>query len=85
MNAQEFDALCVTIAGTDQPTGDVTIAEAFETHRSTVRRWRDGDRAVPGPARVLARILAKQAEAEAAEERRQVAASERARAKAAAQ
>jgi hypothetical protein len=80
MTAEEFNALCVTIAGTDQPAGDIDLATAFETHRSTIRRWRDGERTVPGPARVLARILADRAQVEAAEERRQVERTQKVRA-----
>ena len=72
MTADEFDKLCATIAGTADPAGDVQVAEAMETHRTSVRRWREGARSIPGPARVLARILADRAQAEADEEARQV-------------
>lgn len=72
MTFEEFDALCATIAGCAGPDGDQAVAEAMQSHRTTVRRWRNGKRAIPGPAQVLAPILAKRAEAEAAEEARQV-------------
>lgn len=36
---------------------DTEVAEQMETTRSTIHRWENGKREIPGPARVLIRIL----------------------------
>lgn len=51
---------------------DTEVADAMETTRSTIHRWENGKREIPGPARVLIRILAERAEAERLAERAQV-------------
>lgn len=61
MDKAKFSALCADI-GPD----DAAIAKAMETHRTSIGRYRDGSRAIPGPVRVLVRILAAQARAEKA-------------------
>lgn len=76
MTKDEFAALCDDI-GPD----DGAVALAMETHRTTIGRYRDGSRAIPGPVRVLAKILAERGRAEAEEEARQVARSLKASAK----
>lgn len=58
---------------------DTEVAEAMETTRSTIHRWENGKREVPGPARVLIRILAERARAERAAEAAQVRRTERER------
>ena len=54
------------------------LERAMEVERVTVWRWETGKREIPGPARVLVRILAAQARAELAAERAQVRKSEKA-------
>lgn len=43
---------------------DVEVAAQMETTRSTIHRWENGKREIPGPARVLIQILADRAAAE---------------------
>lgn len=65
---------------------DTEVADQMETTRSTIHRWENDKREIPGPARVLIRILAEKAlaeqEAEAAEVRRLEKAKGRANARA---
>jgi ribose 1,5-bisphosphokinase PhnN len=70
MTKDEFSALCDDIGASDEE-----VAKAMETHRTTIGRYRDGTRSIPGPVRVLARILAERGREEREEERRQVARS----------
>ena len=58
---------------------DTEVAEQMETTRSTIHRWENGKREIPGPARVLVRILAERAEAERQAETIQVRRTERER------
>lgn len=58
---------------------DTEVAEQMETTRSTIHRWENGKREVPGPARVLIRILAERARAERQAETVQVRRTERER------
>lgn len=69
MTKDEFAALAASIGD------DLAVADAMGSHRTTVARWKEGKRPIPGPVRVLVRLLAAQAEADLVEERRQVRAS----------
>ena len=66
MTPEYFKTLRETIGS------DTEVADAMETTRSTIHRWENGKREIPGPARVLIRILAERAEAERLAERAQV-------------
>lgn len=49
------------------------VADMMETGRSTIWRWEGGKRPVPGPARVLIRLLAIENEHERRREAKEVA------------
>lgn len=61
---------------------DTEVAELMETTRSTIHRWENGKREIPGPARVLIRILAERAIADRQAETVEVRRLERQREKA---
>ena len=73
MTPDDFKRMRETI-GTDNE-----VADAMETTRSTIHRWENGKREIPGPARVLIRILAERAATERAAETVQVRRTERER------
>lgn len=73
MTPREFESLRTSIGSVEE------VAEAMEVGRVTVYRWETGKREIPGPARVLIRILAERAAAELAAEQAQVRKSTRAR------
>lgn len=57
MTAADFTRALDTLGlGATTLEGRAAAAEAFGSDERTVRRWRSGDRAIPGPAQVLVRL-----------------------------
>lgn len=75
MTADDFAALAAEIGD------DNDVAAAFEVNRVTVHRWKTGKRDIPGPARVLARILGEHARKDRQAEEAEVARLEKLRAR----
>jgi DNA-binding transcriptional regulator YiaG len=66
MSPAEFKDLRTQVGTPDE------VARAMQCSRSTITRWESGARPIPGPAKVLIRRLAIEAQAELEAERKEV-------------